>query len=69
MVVTTTAGATVRRMSREDMLQERTELLRQAGMDETELRNRGAEWHLDAEHRGILARIDGLDFLLGHTAG
>ncbi len=67
VVITASSEATVRKLSREDMLNERAELLTAAGMSEHELRVRGEAWELDAEHRGILARIDGLDFLLAHT--
>ncbi len=68
MVITTTREATVRALTRQEMLEERTNLLDRAGMTEAELRERGDAWELDAHHRGLLARIDGLDFLLEHTA-
>jgi hypothetical protein len=67
MVITTSPEATVRTLTREDMLRERAELLKAAGMTEKELRARGEAWELDSEHRGLLARIEGLDFLLANT--
>lgn len=67
MVITTSPEATVRTLTREDMLNERAALLTEAGMTAEELRARGAAWTLDAHHRGILSRVDGLDFLLAHT--
>ena len=68
MVVTTSEEAVVRTLTREDMIKERTELLEAAGMSEDELRERGAAWDLDAHHRGLLAQINGLDFLLANSA-
>lgn len=67
MVITTSPGATVRALTRDDMLRERDELLAESGMTEEELRALGAAWELDAHHRGLLSRIDGLDFLLDNT--
>jgi hypothetical protein len=67
MVITTSPGATVRALTRDDMLRERDELLAESGMTEEELRALGAAWKLDAHHRGLLSRIDGLDFLLDNT--
>lgn len=67
MVITTSPEATLRTLTREDMLKERAALLTETGMTEKELRARGAAWELDAHHRGLLARIDGLDFLLANT--
>jgi hypothetical protein len=67
MVITTSPEATVRTLTREDMLKERDVLLAEAGMAEDELRALGEAWELDAHHRGLLARIDGLNFLLAHT--
>jgi hypothetical protein len=68
MVVLTGPEATVRTLTREDMLRERAELLIDAGMTEKNLRRLAASYELDAHHRGLLARIDGLDFLLKHAA-
>lgn len=68
MVITTSPEATVRSLTRADMVSERQELLRSAGMTEEELREMAENFELDAHHRGLLARIDGLDFLLEHTA-
>lgn len=67
MVVMKDREATVRTWSRADMVRERKRLLAVAAMTEEELRARGEAWELDAEHRGILSQIDGLDFLLAHT--
>jgi hypothetical protein len=67
MVVVTSPGAEVRSLTREDMLSERAAQLAEAGMSEATLRRRGAEYDLDAHHRGLLARIESLDFLLNHT--
>lgn len=67
MVVVTSAEATVRTLTRSDMLTERDALLAEAGMPEDELRRRGNEYELDAHLRGLLARIDSLEFLLANT--
>jgi hypothetical protein len=67
MVVVTSPEATVRTLTRSDMVRERGELVAEAGMPEEELRRRGAEYDLDAHRRGLLARIDSLDFLLANT--
>jgi hypothetical protein len=67
MVVVTSTEATVRTLTRSDMLAERDTLLAEAGMPEDELRRRGDEYDLDAHARGLLARIDSLDFLLANT--
>jgi hypothetical protein len=67
MVIMKSPEATVRKLTRDDMLDERAALLAEAGMSEDELRARGEAWELDAHHRGLLARIDGLNFLLDHT--
>jgi hypothetical protein len=56
MVVVTGTEATVRTLTRSDMLAERDEL-----------RRRGDVYDLDAHARGLLARIDSLDFLLANT--
>jgi hypothetical protein len=60
-------AATVRRLTREQMLNERAELLAGIAMTEDELRAAGEAWELDSHHRGVLSRINGLDFLLSHT--
>lgn len=60
-------GATVRLLTRDAMLAERAELLAGTTMTEEQLRAAGAAWELDSHHRGVLMRIDGLDFLLAHT--
>ena len=67
MVVITSPGATVRSLTRDDMLRERKALLEEAGMPEAELRRLGDAYELDAHQRGLLARIDSLEFLLANT--
>lgn len=67
MVVITSPGATVRSLTRDDMLRERKALVDEAGMPEAELRRRGDDYELDSHKRGLLARIDSLDFLLANT--
>ncbi len=67
VTVIRTPEATVRTLTRDAMLTERAELLEQAGMTEEQLRAAGAAWTLGAHLRGLLSRIDGLDFLLAHT--
>ena len=68
MTVITGDDSTVNSLSRTEMEAELTALLREAGVPEEELRRRGARWELDAHHRGLLARVDGLRFLLAHAA-
>ncbi len=68
MTVITGRDATVNSLSRTEMETELGTPLREAGMSEDELRERGAAWELDAHHRGLLARVDGLRFLLAHAA-
>ena len=67
MVVITSPGATVRSLTRDDMLRERKSLVEDAGMSEAELRLLADAYELDAHQRGLLARIDSLDFLLANT--
>lgn len=67
MVITKNKDAVVRTLSRADMLKERDELLKASGLSEAELRTLGATWDLDADRRGILVRIDSLDFLLANS--
>ncbi len=59
--------AVVRVLTRDAMLTERAALLAESGMTEADLRAAGAAWTLNAHMRGLLSRIDGLDFLLAHT--
>ncbi|NLG54265.1 MAG: hypothetical protein GX542_01205 [Rhodococcus sp.] len=40
------------------------ELVEKSGMSRDELFRLGAAWELDAQHRGILANIEGLEYLL-----
>ena len=54
-------------MSREEMLTERDRLLASVHVSEAELRQRAASWELDAHERGVLAEVDGLDWLLANT--
>lgn len=54
----------VRRLTIDDAKRERAEALASTGMTENALRAAGREWALDAEQRGALARIDGLDWLM-----
>ncbi len=43
-------------------------LLERVGMSRDELERHGDAWDLDAEQRGVLADIQGLEFLLGRVA-
>lgn len=43
-------------------------LLQCVGMSRDELERRGDAWELDAEERGVLADIRGLEFLLSRAA-
>lgn len=43
-------------------------LLEQVGMTRAELERRGKAWELNADQRGALADIQGLEFLLGRTS-
>jgi hypothetical protein len=43
-------------------------LLSSVGMSRDELEQRGRAWELDAEQRGVLADIRGLEFLIEHAA-
>ena len=62
-----TPGAVVRQLTRDAMVTERAELLAATDLTEDQLRAAAAAWTLPARERGLLARIDGLDFLLAHT--
>jgi hypothetical protein len=42
-------------------------LLRGVGMSRDELEQAGQAWQLDAQQRGVLADIRGLEFLIAHT--
>ena len=43
-------------------------LLQRVGMSRDELERRGGAWELDADERGVLADIRGLEFLLGRAS-
>ena len=43
-------------------------LLKSVGMSRQELEVRGEAWELNADERGVLADIRGLEFLLGRVA-
>lgn len=43
-------------------------LLRRVGMSRDELERRGDAWELDADERGVLADIRGLEFLLDRAS-
>ena len=43
-------------------------LLQRVGMSRDELDRRGDAWELDADERGVLADIRGLEFLLGRAS-
>ena len=43
-------------------------LLERVGMSRDELERRGDAWELDADERGVLADIRGLEFLLGRAS-
>lgn len=43
-------------------------LLAQAGMSRDELERRGNAWELDANQRGVLADVRGLEFLIERAA-
>jgi len=43
-------------------------LLQRVGMSRDELERRGDDWELDANERGVLADIRGLEFLLGRAS-
>ncbi|MCW1959933.1 MAG: hypothetical protein KIH64_015580 [Mycobacterium sp.] len=43
-------------------------LLQRVGMSRDELERRGDAWELDADERGVLADIRGLEFLLGRAS-
>lgn len=68
VTVITERDAKVRHLSRDEMRAELDALVADAGMTEGELRAAGAAWTLDAHHRGLLARVEGLRFLLDNTA-
>ncbi len=68
MTVITGNDATVNSLSRDEIETELVALVREAGMSEDELRERGEAWDLDAHQRGLLARVEGLRFLLAHAA-
>jgi hypothetical protein len=62
--ITTTNKAHVRRMTRAELRAEINRLLRASGMTRSVLQARGVSYQLDAEHRGLLAEIEGLEWLL-----
>lgn len=57
-------GAHVEMVTREGAEAEIERLLREVGMSRAELGRQGAEWELDADQRGVLADIQGLEFLI-----
>ncbi|KDQ03236.1 hypothetical protein QM646_06040 [Rhodococcus erythropolis] len=58
---------TVRTLTLPDALDELRHLVEQAGMTLDELKAKGESWDLDAEHRGLLADIRNLEFLIGRA--
>jgi len=67
MVIDNAPEVTSISMTRDDMLSERARLIAESGMSEDDLREAGAAWRLNSDLRGILDRINGLDFLLDHA--
>lgn len=51
----------------DDAQREIERLLREVGMSHDDLVTRGDAWELDAEQRGVLADIRGLEFLLARA--
>ena len=56
--------ARVRMLTKKQARAELESLLSKAGMSREELEQRGNAWDLDADQRGILADIRGLEFLI-----
>lgn len=56
---------TVETLSREDILLRKAELLASIATSEEVLRERASEYTLTPREAGVLAEIEGLDFLLG----
>ncbi|HTZ43749.1 MAG TPA: hypothetical protein VMB79_07780 [Jatrophihabitans sp.] len=52
-------------LTRDEIVQRRKRLLAETSMSEDELRTRAANYTLTPRESGILAEIDGLEFLLG----
>lgn len=52
-------------LSRDEAETRRAHLLAKVDMSEDELRERARDYTLNAHEAGVLAEIDGLDFLLG----
>ena len=65
MTTISTSKASVRRMSRDQLRTEIRRLLSRSGMSRATLQARGDAYELDAEKRGLLAEIQGLEWLLG----
>jgi hypothetical protein len=56
--------ATVIGRSADELRAERQALIRRAGIDEAELRNRASSYQLTSEQMDILDAINGIDYLL-----
>lgn len=55
---------TVRMLTLQSALDELHNLIQRSGMSLDELKANGEAWNLDAEQRGILSEIRGLEFLI-----
>lgn len=55
----------VEMLSENEIRERRAHLLAEVGMSEDQLRERAQSYSLTADEAGVLAEIDGLDFLLG----
>lgn len=61
-------GAQVHIVTAKQARKEIKALLGSVGMARAELERRGQAWQLDAEQRGVLADIRGLEFLIERAA-
>lgn len=67
MMLMTTEKAVLRELNRDEMRAERARLLATVAAGEDDLRRRAEDWDLDPAERGVLAEVDGLDWMLEHA--
>jgi hypothetical protein len=67
MTATARRNAHVHMVTKKQARQEIKALLRSVGMSRDELERHGQAWELDAQQRGVLADIRGLEFLLARA--
>lgn len=64
MTTITTSKANVRRMTPQQLRAQIDALVMESGLEREELQHLGESYQLDADGRGLLAEIEGLEWLL-----